>query len=365
MTNAFLANATQHRLKLLCRVIYYSCTVSLVLFYIFVYYGHITGTQLKIRDKIKWSPITFHTKARNLTCLDNTFPTPDGFNLPCPNGTFCFTGLSECEPWLNCSHIALQVLPKQRIHGGMMKEKWLADWKGRQVVYMNCSRPNFKKQCFRGMTRIEKLQGPFVTRLIGRCYENLEIVTAYYKHGSAKTLSQILQRPQYSQYNNIQARFQLIVDYVKIMNFMHNSPIGTRVMCDTANLDKLLSQYLITDDFHMVVNDLDNTPDASQESGILCTNRKELRPFVAPEQRWPNRSVRFRLDRMPTYDEKVDIWKIPAVLERLLGEVNGSSFVKSKLRKVMERCHASNPQQRPTANDVLQELLRVQQLIEH
>ncbi|KAL9975556.1 hypothetical protein ACROYT_G012729 [Oculina patagonica] len=215
------------------------------------------------------------------------------------------------------------------------------------------------------MTRIEKLQGPFVTRLIGRCYENLEIVTAYYKHGSAKTLSQILQRPQYSQYNNIQARFQLIVDYVKIMNFMHNSPIGTRVMCDTANLYKLLSQYLITDDFHMVVNDLDNTPDASQESGILCTNRKELRPFVAPEQRWPNRSVRFRLDRMPTYDEKVDIWKIPAVLERLLGEVNGSSFVKSKLRKLMERCHASNPQQRPTANDVLQELLRVQQLIEH
>ncbi|KAL9975559.1 hypothetical protein ACROYT_G012733 [Oculina patagonica] len=115
----------------------------------------------------------------------------------------------------------------------------------------------------------------------------------------------------------------------------------------------------------MVVNDLDDTPDASQESGILCTNRKELRPFVAPEQRWPNRSVCFRLDRMPTYDEKVDIWKIPAVLERLLGEVNGSRFVKSKLRKVMERCHASNPKQRPTANDVLQELLIVQQLIAH
>ena len=147
------------------------------------------------------------------------------------------------------------------------------------------------------------------------------------------------------------------------MNYMHNSPIGIRVMCDTASLNKLLSQYLITDDFHMVVNDLDNTPDSSQENGILCRNKKELRPFVAPEQRWPNRSVAFKLDLMPTYDEKVDIWKIPPVVNRILGEVNGSIFVKRKLRKMMERCQAINPKKRPTASEVLLELLRVEQLI--
>ena len=57
----------------------------------------------------------------------------------------------------------------------MVKEKWLADWKGHRVVYVNCSRARVKMQCFRGMTRMEQLQGPFVTRLIGRCYEKLEV----------------------------------------------------------------------------------------------------------------------------------------------------------------------------------------------
>lgn len=114
----------------------------------------------------------------------------------------------------------------------------------------------------------------------------------------------------------------------------------------------------------MVVNDLDNTPDARDENGILCANRKELLQFVAPEQRWPfNESVPFRSDLKPTYDEKIDIWKIPPVVERILGDVNGSRFTKSKLRRVMERCRATDPRQRPTANEVLQRLLRVQRLI--
>lgn len=194
----------------------------------------------------------------------------------------------------------------------------------------------------------------------------LQIVKAYYKHGSANNLNRLLQKPEFSQYNNIQTRFQLIVDYVKIMNYLHNSPIGIRVICDTATLRRLLMQYLITDDFHLVVNDLDYTLDAREENRILCGSRKELRSFVAPAQRWPfNESVPFRSDLKPTYDEKVDIWKIPLVVERFLGRVNGSSFANRKLRIVMDKCRATNPQQRPTANEVLRKLLRVQRLIKN
>ena len=68
-------------------------------------------------------------------------------------------------------------------------------------------------------------------------------------------------------------------------------------------------------------------------------------------------------DLGPAYDEKIDIWKLPWIVERLLGGVKGSSFVKSQLREIMEWCHAIDSQQRPTANEILQELLRVQQLI--
>ena len=178
----------------------------------------------------------------------------------------------------------------------------------------------------------------------------------YYKHGSTKTVGRLLQKPEFSLFNNIQTRFQLLVDYVKIMNYMHNSSIGVRVLCDSATIGKLLSQYLITDDFHLVVNDLDNAPDARQVDGILCNHKfaKKANSWFAPEQRGLSES---------DTNEKVEIWKIPVIAQRLLSDVDGSSFVKSKLEKVMTRCLATNPQQRPTANEVLQELLRVQQLI--
>lgn len=173
MIDAFLANTLQNRLKLFLRVVYYYCTVCLVLLYIYVYYGYINGT-LEINDKIKPNTSAFH--AQNISCSDNTFPTPNGC-VPCNNGTFGFSGWTECKPLLNCSDIALQVHLKKRIPGGIVKEKWLADWKGHRVVFVNCSSNSarVKRKCLRGMTRMEQLQGPFVTRLIGRCYENLEV----------------------------------------------------------------------------------------------------------------------------------------------------------------------------------------------
>ena len=188
----------------------------------------------------------------------------------------------------------------------------------------------------------------------------LQTVTMYYKHGSGKNLDGRLQKPEFSHYNNLQTRFQLIVDYVKILNYLHNSPIGTIVMCDTATSHKALSQYLITDDFHLVVNDLDNTPLVTQANGILCKHRRATPPntWFSPEQRGI-----FQSGSIPKTDEKVEIWRIPAIMKKLLGDVDGSSFVRSKLEKVMRRCQATNPQQRPTANEVVQELLKVQQLI--
>ncbi|KAJ7337125.1 hypothetical protein OS493_009977 [Desmophyllum pertusum] len=293
-----------------------------------------------------------------MACSDNTVLAPEGC-LPCQNGTFIsFSGWSECEPLLNCSNIALHVHPRKRIFGSFTKQIWLADWKSHQVIYMNCSRPFLKTKCLRGMTRLEQLQGPYVTRLIGRCYDKLEMVTMFYKHGSLRRLDRLLKQPELSHYNNIRTRLQLSVDYVKIMSYLHNSPMGVLVMCDTVSLRKLLSQFLITDDFRLVVNDLDMALEVTQEKGILChKSEKELRPFEAPEQRWPI----FRKDL--THDEKVDIWKFPAVVEKLLDGVNGSSFAKSELRKMMETCRATNPEQRPTSNEVLQELLRIQQLI--
>ena len=185
-----------------------------------------------------------------------------------------------------------------------------------------------------------------------------------YKHGSARYLDRLLQRPMHSQYNNIQTRFELSVDYVKIMDYLHNSPIGVRVMCDRGTLHKLLSQYLITDDFRMVVNDVDRLLEVTDDGG--CDTRPNMSIPLQREierQAGQNKSEPLQFNLRPAYDEKIDIWKLPWIVERLLGDVKGSSFVKSQLCEIMERCHAIEPQQRPTANEILQEFLRVQQLI--
>ena len=113
----------------------------------------------------------------------------------------------------------------------------------------------------------------------------------------------------------------------------------------------------------MIVNDLDVTPEVSDMNGMLCKNVKALKregsvQWFAPEQRSP-----YKPGMMPKNDEKIDIWKIPAVVEELLGGVDGSNFVKSKLERVMKRCQAINSQERPSANEVLQELLKVEGLI--
>ena len=168
-----IVNITQNRLERLCRAIYCSGVIFLVFLYIYVFFGHITST-LETGNKIKRYPAAFHTNTRNITCSDNTFPTRDGCE-PCPNGTFSFPGWRKCDSWLNCSDIAFQVQNRQRIQGGFTKQLWLAEWKGHKVAYLKCKGAGVKTRCLRGMTRLEKLQSPFVTRLIGKCYEKLEV----------------------------------------------------------------------------------------------------------------------------------------------------------------------------------------------
>ena len=191
------------------------------------------------------------------------------------------------------------------------------------------------------------------------------MVTAYYKHGSAKNLNKLLRQPGYFQHDNIHTRLQLCIDYVTIMSFLHNSPIGVRVMCDTARISKTLSQYLITDDFRLVVNDLDNLPEVDRKAGklITCTNFKETRRTVPPEQRWPYGARPFRPGLMPPYDEKIDVWKIPGVVTALLGNVKGSDRVRMALGEITKRCRADDPNQRPKAEEVRQKLVEMKTLV--
>lgn len=304
-------------------------------------------------------------------CPSN-FHLVDGNCVRCPRGQFSFQGWIACLQWLDCANIALDVRIRRRIgvpgHLNAVKEVYLADWNGYDVVYSKCASDVFYEDCLHGMRMVEGLQGSeFVVQLIGICYGgNLELVTGYYKYGSAEKVNKLLDSQDLNEFNTVETRFQLCVDYVRILNFLHNSPLGVRVMCDSNDITKTLSQYLITDDFHLVVNDLDALPEVKVDKGelIKCGHRELFGDFVAPEQLWPfGKSRPFNDKEMPPYDERIDIWRIPNVVDKLLGRVQNSNYVRRLLLGIHESCKQEDPDGRPTAKEVLEMFLNVQQKI--
>lgn len=143
---------------------------------------------------------------------------------------------------------------------------------------------------------------PAVVTPIGVCREQLELVTPYYRHGSADQFSKVLARvaaepdaykEAYQAPCNHPAslfglRVRWMAQYARAIVYLHNSPRGVRVMCDGDHVSKLLSQFLVTDDLRFVLNDLDALPETGPGRKIKCGHRQfPGGSFVAPEQLWP------------------------------------------------------------------------------
>lgn len=208
-----------------------------------------------------------------------------------------------------------------------------------------------------GLSMLRALQGLQVVQLVGFCLETQVLVTEHHPHGSLLNLENVLSRTQFQQHNTWHTRLRLATEYVAVLRHLHSSPAGTRVMCDSNSLEKTLSQFLLTSDFHLVVNDLDALPEVNPSKGLLvkCGHRELTGDFVAPEQLWPlrNTGTPFSDDLMPGYDEKTDIWKIPDVTKSLMGQVPGGDLVHFHLFQVHEECKKEDPKLRPSALDVL------------
>jgi len=126
-------------------------------------------------------------------------------------------------------------------------------------------------------------------------------------------------------------------------------------MCDSNDLNKTLSQYLVTDDLRLVVNDLDALPKVvtgNEDVLVKCGARQLFGDFVAPEQLWPYPDEAFDDDKMSGYDEKTDIWKIPSVLIHLLGRTSKANQMKFRLFKLFKRCKNVDPSLRPAIAEI-------------
>ncbi|XP_012557049.2 protein O-mannose kinase-like isoform X1 [Hydra vulgaris] len=268
----------------------------------------------------------------------------------------------SCQTLFFCTDVALG---KELTTAGYVKRIYHAELMNINVV-VSFPRFNFLKEDFlHGLTMLKEFHGsPNVIELIGYCnrLDNLQLITRYWKYGSADNLDFVLSHLKMSSDDEFRARLNIVLDYVNIIAFLHNSPLGTRVMCDSNTLNKTLSQYLITDELRLVVNDLDALPEVHRDNQykIKCGNRQLFGDFVAPEQLWPYENRPFDDNEMVGYNEKIDIWKIPSVLLALLGNSLSSTQLKLHFFNLFFRCRSHDPAKRPSAMEVQNE---IQQLI--
>uniref|UniRef100_V9KYT0 Protein O-mannose kinase n=1 Tax=Callorhinchus milii TaxID=7868 RepID=V9KYT0_CALMI len=290
--------------------------------------------------------------------LPNNVKGPEEANVgQCPQGYFKLGEMSDCLPWLSCEVIKRDIIVRELIGQGAVKQVFLALWRGNKVALSRLAVPKFKADFIHGLEMLKGLQSVNVVKLLGFCEENHSILTKYHPLGSLNNLNAVMEQERYLGLNTWRTRFHLVIEYVSVLNYLHNSPLGTRVMCDSNDLDKILSQYLLTSELHLIVNDLDALPVVNRSSGVLvkCGHRELSGHFVAPEQLWPYaHELPFSDHLMPSYDEKTDVWKIPNVVDFLLGQVEGSDVVRFHLFELHRDCKRETPQHRPSAQTVLQ-----------
>uniref|UniRef100_UPI00398E5975 protein O-mannose kinase n=1 Tax=Pristiophorus japonicus TaxID=55135 RepID=UPI00398E5975 len=275
----------------------------------------------------------------------------------CPPGHFRLGGMKDCLSWLSCEMIQSEVTVTELIGQGAVKQVFLAHWRGNKVALSRLAVAEFGDDFFHGLEMLKGLQSPYVVKLLGYCEEDHTILTEYHPFGSLINVNSVLEQEGHRGFNTWKLRFRLAVDYVMFLLYLHNSPLGPRVMCDSNDLRKSLSQYLLTTELRVIANDLDALPLVNRSAGVLvkCGARQLQGDFVAPEQLWPfGDSLPFSDDLMPPYDEKTDMWKVPDVTDFLLGQVEGSDVVRLHLFQLHQDCKRTKAQQRPSALMVVQ-----------
>jgi len=271
----------------------------------------------------------------------------------CPEGEFKLSGMKECRPYLTCEDIN-DIKIRRKINSGMSKMILHAKWKGHSLAYSipNGEFPDRLGDFRHNASMLKKLQSKHVVKLVGQCED--AVLTEFHEQG---TLGDFVESSAVYKAMNLRERFKLAHRYLEILGFLHDSPAGTRVMCDTNMVKGTVKQYLVTKDNDVVVNDLDDLRlvENGEMEGRICGHAEFLfsRPdilgenFLAPEQR-PSKTRRTIRD-MPILNEKIDIYKVPAITAYLLGDVEGHNDIMDLLAPIHQACLRENPSKRPSA----------------
>lgn len=276
-------------------------------------------------------------------------------NRPCPIGYFRLDGMDTCHRWLECDDWGDLDQNRTYLTQGSMKRVFKTTWRGIPVILARVKR--FKYYSF--INNLRSLQPSiFVTQLVGACENPAwpEVVLEYHPRGRLGNLPAVLEMTPKLASPHLLMR--LLVDYAAVLSVLHHrEPEGARVLCDTWSLQKISHQFLLTRDFRLLLNDVDDVSLVIPSKSRLarCNSGFYTRPelldpdFLAPEEY-----------SQGYFDQSVDIYKAPAVAQWILESAGREGQVLlEELAPVHAQCKSVTPADRPTAENLLSEYQRV------
>jgi len=325
----------------------------------------------------------------------------------CPLGYYRLPEMENCDQWLACDDIEERiVVTHTNLGNGLGKSFSRASLDGTPVAFIRTREDKLTSEKIvnrvrLGFENLKMLQPhPRITQLLGYCLagNTTVMITELGQYGD---LRQFLLSAEYKEFTLLQ-RFDTALQVVEALEYVHESPGGSRINCDMNTVGQALAQFIVLSDYRVVLNDVDDLP-----SGDSRTNKKSQcvvgrsninatadHSFEAPERRWPwpgklpkqidaaelRRVLKGKVEdytgnielKSPPVDEKSDVWKIPFLVEKVLTSgINVESrlgkrvlSLVARLKPLLEDCLEKRPEDRPSAKTVVIRLQRLTRRIE-
>merc|ERR1712226_1497888 len=224
---------------------------------------------------------------------------------------------------------------------------------------------------------------PRVTQLLGYCIAG-NITVMITELGTWGDLRQFLLTNTFKEFTMAQ-RTDIALQVTDAIGYIHDSPGGSRINCDMNTVGQALAQFIVLEDFRVVLNDVDDLPPGDSKLNLKSqcvigrhnVNSSADHSFEAPERRWPwpdkypkeidpeefeaklrpmgNNGEDYTGEiefKSPQVDEKSDIWKLPDLIEKILISGIPSEGIQAKrvkamlshLKPIMRECKVKQPE---------------------
>jgi glycoprotein-mannosyl O6-kinase len=172
-------------------------------------------------------------------------------------------------------------------------------WNDIEVVISLPRSTTYRQLFVSGLHNTRILQGPWIVVMLGYCIDPPLLVTQvssvimqpfviddsqYHPQGDPSNYLK-LTRKKGLDAETLSRRFQLSLDFLHILAYLHNHPLGSFVICDGSDPERMVYQHLITAEWRLILSDVEDMPAVNRttKEPVECKTQAS-KENQAPEQ---------------------------------------------------------------------------------